>query len=65
MTQEILILDILELHIFHWIFVCSMAGVNQITKYGFKYGNIWTYFDDFRDNEMIKKGFYLYKGWFQ
>ena len=45
--------------------LCSMAGVNQITKYGFKYGNIWTYFDDFRDNEMIKKGFYLYKGWFQ
>lgn len=24
-----------------------------------------TGFDDFRDKEMIKKGFYLYKGWFQ
>ena len=45
--------------------LCLMAGGNQITNHGFKFGNIWTYFDDFRDNEMVKKGFYLYKGWFQ
>ena len=40
--------------------LCAGAGANQISKYGFKYGDISTYFDDPRDNKMIKYGFGLY-----
>lgn len=33
---------------------------NQIAKYGLKDGNIKTYFDDPRDQEMIRYGYHLY-----
>ena len=40
--------------------LCCGAGINQVSKWGFKYGNITTWFDDPRDNEMIKWGYDLY-----
>lgn len=36
------------------------AGINQVGKYGFKYGDFSTYFDDPRDREMIERGYILY-----
>ena len=39
------------------------AGKNQVEKYGFKYGNIITFFDDERDNKMICYGYELYHQW--
>ena len=41
--------------------LCIGAGLNQIKKYGFKYGNMHTYFDDTRDHIMIRWGYFLYK----
>ena len=40
--------------------LCLGAGGNQIKKYGFKYGDIFSFFDDPRDNRMVKCGVYLY-----
>ena len=48
--------------IFPEIILCAGAGLNQIGKYGFKFGDISTFFDDPRDNKMIKYGFSLYGG---
>lgn len=41
-------------------FLCLGAGVNQISKYGFIFGDFSTFFDDPRDNRMIKLGYTLY-----
>ena len=41
--------------------LCAGAGLHQIKNYGFKYGNIFTFFDDPRDGKMIKYGYSLYK----
>ena len=41
--------------------LCFGAGVNQISKYGFKFGDISTFYDDPRDNEMIKLGYSIYQ----
>ena len=46
-------------------FLCFGAGINQISKYGFTYGDITTWFDDPRDTEMIKYGYSLYKERYQ
>ena len=40
--------------------LCLGAGVNQISKYGFRFGDFSTFFDDPRDNMMIKLGYALY-----
>ncbi len=40
--------------------LCFGAGVNQISKFGFRFGNLTTYYDDPRDNAMIKRGYSLY-----
>ena len=40
--------------------LCFGAGANQVKKYGFKFGDFSTFFDDQRDNEMIKYGYSLY-----
>ena len=40
--------------------LCLGAGINQISKYGFQFGDFSTCFDDPRDNEMIKRGYNLY-----
>ena len=40
--------------------LCFGAGLNQIKNYGFRYGNFFTFFDDPRDQEMIKKGYKFY-----
>lgn len=45
--------------------LCFGAGVNQISKWGFEYGDITTWFDDPRDNEMIKWGYTLYQEEYQ
>ena len=42
------------------IILCCGAGRNQRKKYGYKYGDITTFFDDPRDNWMIRYGFNLY-----
>ena len=41
--------------------LCIGAGVNQISKYGFAFGDIFSFFDDPRDNYMVKYGYMLYK----
>ena len=41
--------------------LCFGAGLNQIGKHGFKFGNLSTWYDDPRDNEMIKYGYQLYE----
>ena len=40
--------------------LCFGAGMNQISNYGFQFGDFSTFFDDPRDNEMIKYGYSLY-----
>ncbi len=40
--------------------LCMAAGANQITKYGFKCGHLLSYFDDPRDQQMIRFGYSLY-----
>ena len=40
--------------------LCFGAGMNQISKYWFAFGDISTWFDDPRDNAMIKYGYSLY-----
>ncbi|MBE6713382.1 MAG: hypothetical protein E7580_07695 [Ruminococcaceae bacterium] len=42
-------------------FLCFGAGINQISKFGFECGDITTWYDDPRDNEMIKYGYQLYQ----
>ena len=41
--------------------LCMAAGANQIKNHKFKYGSIFTFFDDERDNQMIKYGYNLYR----
>lgn len=41
--------------------LCLGAGGNQIMKYGFKFGDVFSFFDDPRDNRMIKWGYRLYE----
>ena len=41
-------------------FLCFGAGLNQIKKHRFKFGNLSTWYDDPRDNAMIKYGSSLY-----
>ena len=45
--------------------LCLGAGLNQIKKFGFKFGNILIFYDDPRDNIMIKYGYHLYMGGLQ
>ena len=40
--------------------LCMGAGLNQISNWGFQFGDLSTWFDDPRDNEMIKYGYLLY-----
>ena len=40
--------------------LCFGAGANQVKNYGFRFGDFSTFFDDPRDNEMIKYGYTLY-----
>ena len=40
--------------------LCFGAGVNQISKFGFQFGDLSTFYDDPRDNEMIKLGYSKY-----
>jgi hypothetical protein len=37
--------------------LCAGAGYNQMTKYGFAFGDVFSFFDDPRDNWMIKYGY--------
>ena len=48
--------------IFPRIVLCYGAGKNQRSKYSFTYGDFTTFWDDPRDNWMIKYGHALYKG---
>ena len=41
--------------------VCLGAGLNQITKFGFSFGDFSTYYDDPRDQEMMRWGHRLYR----
>ena len=41
-------------------FLCAGAGLNQITKFGFSSGDFDSYFDDPRDQEMMRWGCRLY-----
>ena len=41
--------------------LCIGAGVNQISKYGFVYGDLSSYFDDPRDQAMIRWGYEIYQ----
>ena len=41
--------------------VCLGAGLNQITKFGFSFGDFSSYYDDPRDQEMMRWGHRLYK----
>ena len=47
--------------LFPEIALCAGAGLNQYSKYGTSCGDISTFFDDPRDNEMIKYGIQLYE----
>lgn len=47
--------------LFPEIVLCAGAGANQISKWGFRFGNPTTFYDDPRDNEMIKYGYSLYE----
>lgn len=40
--------------------LCFGAGMNQIKKFGFKFGDLSTWYDDPQDNAMIKYGYNLY-----
>lgn len=42
------------------VILCMAAGGNQVKNHGFKFGDISTWYDDLRDNEMIKYGYSLY-----
>ena len=42
------------------VILCMAAGGNQVKNHGFKFGDISTWYDDPRDNEMIKYGYSLY-----
>ncbi|MBQ8833733.1 MAG: cell wall-binding repeat-containing protein [Oscillospiraceae bacterium] len=42
-------------------FVCFGAGMNNITKFGLSAGSIESYYDDPRDQEMMRWGYQLYK----
>ena len=42
--------------------LCLGAGLNQIKNWGFEFGDFSTFFDDPRDNQMIKYGYALYWG---
>lgn len=44
--------------------LCAGAGINQISKPNVPHGDIFSFFDDPRDNFMIKYGYGLYKGWY-
>ena len=46
--------------IFPESFLCFGAGMNQIKKHGFKFGDLSTWYDDPRDNAMIKYGYDIY-----
>ena len=48
--------------LFPELVLCAGAGVNQISKYGLQFGDITTFYDDPRDNYMVKYGYRLYKG---
>ena len=41
--------------------ICLGAGLNQITKFGFSFGDFSSYYDDPRDQEMMRWGHRLYK----
>lgn len=41
--------------------LCFGAGLNQFSKYGTSSGDILTWFDDPRDNLMVKYGVYIFK----
>ena len=43
------------------VILCAGAGVNQISKYGFTFGDVLSFYDDPRDNYMIKYGYMLYR----
>ena len=47
--------------LFPLVILCAGAGCNQISNYGFKFGSIATFFDDPRDQRMIKIGYDLYQ----
>ena len=47
--------------LFPLVVLCVGAGCNQISNYGFKFGSIATFFDDPRDQQMIKMGYDLYR----
>jgi len=49
--------------LFSELILCAGAGLNQISKYGFQFGDIFSFFDDPRDNYMVKYGYKVYKGW--
>lgn len=40
--------------------LCFGAGMNQIKKHGFKFGDLSKWYDDPRDNTIIKYGYDLY-----
>ena len=46
--------------LFPEIILCAGAGANQVMKWGFKFGDLSTFYDDPRDNAMIKYGYSLY-----
>ena len=47
--------------LFPEVILCAGAGANQISKWGFEFGDISTFYDDPRDNSMIKYGYQLYR----
>ena len=46
--------------LFAELILCAGAGANQIKKYGFQFGDLSTFYDDPRDNQMVKYGYQLY-----
>ena len=44
--------------------LCLGAGINQVLKPNVPHGDIFSFFDDPRDNFMIKYGYGLYMGWY-
>ena len=47
--------------LFHEEVVCFGAGMNNMTKFGFSAGDFESYYDDPRDQEMMRWGYRLYK----
>jgi RHS repeat-associated protein len=50
--------------LFPKVLLCAGAGVNQIFKFAFQFGDVFSFYDDPRDNYMIRYGYDLRRSGF-